>query len=51
MNVVRNFLPIQYFNELKNSITSPDFPWYYLPYTAFPGDEYIKYNGTFSNVL
>jgi hypothetical protein len=51
MNIVRNFLPINYFNELKNSTLSPDFPWYYLPYTAFSEDEYIKYNGTFSNVL
>lgn len=51
MNIVDNFLPIDYYEELKSSFTNSKFPWYYLPYTASPTDKRKRFNGTFSNVL
>jgi len=48
MNITKNFLPIDQFNQLKNLICDPDFPWRIRNKMTFT-DENIYFSYSFYN--
>jgi hypothetical protein len=53
INVYENALTIQDFSFISSEVFSSEFPWYYLPYSASPGEGFdsTQHQGSFSHLL